>query len=381
MSYVERVISVKEALRGRVRGFLSREEVEKAERDPHAKRPPRPCGITVHPGVGCVYECKYCYVYDMGFKPSTGPYPLTGLQLVYALLSNKYFVPGNRGTYIAIGSVTEPFHPLVKEKTLEYIEAIYKYLGNPVQFSTKLYLDPQLSRKLAELSGKRISPLVTITTMELHRELEPRAPSPEKRLESIRNLREAGLQPFLFLRPIIPGVTEREYKEILERAVEHGAVGVVAGSLRVTKRILENLREIGIDAEGILKRLSTPLDKMKPGVQYTVEVSDVKKAIAQYALKLGLVYYPSACMANLHTHGLKCWKMCTLVPTGNCTLEEPAISEVKEIAEKLGAQVTRVSLQRGELVVTLRCKGCNGTFISEVIKSRYLVCVRLRVKR
>ncbi|MGC8994056.1 MAG: radical SAM protein, partial [Pyrobaculum sp.] len=32
---------------------LAREEILEARRDHHAKRPPRPCGITIHTGVGC----------------------------------------------------------------------------------------------------------------------------------------------------------------------------------------------------------------------------------------------------------------------------------------------------------------------------------------
>jgi len=147
MDYVEYVYSYKERIRKQVEGLLSEREIEVARRDPHAKRPPRPCGITIHPGIGCPYACRYCYVYDMGFTQEVKPSQPNGLQLVYALLANKYFIPGARGSYLAIGSVTEPFHPLLKNKTLEYIEAIYRFLGNPTQFSTKQYIDPLTAEK------------------------------------------------------------------------------------------------------------------------------------------------------------------------------------------------------------------------------------------
>ena len=36
---------------------LSEEERREARQDHHAKRPPRPCGITIHTGVGCPLAC------------------------------------------------------------------------------------------------------------------------------------------------------------------------------------------------------------------------------------------------------------------------------------------------------------------------------------
>ncbi|MEM4497864.1 MAG: radical SAM protein, partial [Nitrososphaerota archaeon] len=48
--------------------MLDERELEVARRDPHARRLPRPCGLTVHTGLGCKFGCLYCYIYDMGFS-------------------------------------------------------------------------------------------------------------------------------------------------------------------------------------------------------------------------------------------------------------------------------------------------------------------------
>ncbi|MEM1773203.1 MAG: radical SAM protein [Desulfurococcaceae archaeon] len=371
------LLSEKNKLMNKLKPLLSEHDAEEASRDHHAKRPPRPCGITIHPGIGCVFECSYCYIYDMGFNTSIKPYPLTGLQLTYALLLNKYFIPGSRGTYLAIGSITEPFHPLLKEKTLEYIDHIYRYLGNPTQFSTKLHIERSLAWKLAEISKGKISPLITIVTLKMHSMLEPRAPSPEKRFESMRNLKESGLKPFLFLRPIIPGLTEREYKEILELSAENGVVGVVAGSLRVTKTVLHRLRESGIELNYVLRRLSTPVDKMKSGVQYNVYTSDIKNEIAKYARKLGLIFYPSACMANLHTHGLSCWKMRILSKQSTNDLPEPEHWEIQGVVEKLGGKLLKTEFRQGVLYLTVKCRKSGELLISEILRSKFLSCVKV----
>jgi DNA repair photolyase len=363
-------------LRDTVGFLLSESERVFAVRDFHAKRPPRPCGITVHTAIGCIYQCKYCYIYDMGFKREVKPYPLTGLQLVYALLSNKYFIPGLRGTYLAIGSISEPFHPLIVDKTLEYVECFYRYLNNPVQFSTKAYINKQVAVKLANLSSKRISPLVTIVTLSESRNLEPYAPSPEKRFESIRNMRETGLKPFLFLRPIIPGLTEREYKEIIDLAAEYGAIGVIAGGLRVTKRILRELREIGVDTSIIHKRLEIPVEKMREGVQYDVYTSDIKAEISDYVRHKGLLFLPSACMANLYTHNISCWKMRLMGIELSEKPREIKIEDVKSTIEDLGVRAQRIVFSRGELKVYITGK-VDSKLLSEILRSSFLTCTTI----
>lgn len=377
MTYVDEVLKEKHRLMSTLKPLLSEYDVVKASADHHAKRPPRPCGITIHPGAGCLFKCRYCYIYDMGFNTHVSPHPLTGLQLVCALLLNKYFIPGRRGTYLAIGSITEPFHPLLREKTLEYIDHIYRYLGNPTQFSTKLHVEQSLARKLAELSEGKVSPLVTIVTLRMHTVLEPRAPPPEKRFEAIRNLREAGLKPFLFLRPMIPGLVEKEYKEMLELSVEYGAVGVVAGSLRVTKSILRELRESGLELNSVLRRLSVPVDKMKPGVQYDVYTGDIKEEVARYARKTGLLFYPYACMANLHTHGLSCWKMRIVNKQETSDLPRPEHGEIRDIVKKLRGELVKAEFKRGALYLTVKCRRSDELLISEVLRSRFLSCTRV----
>lgn len=306
------VMKYKRVLLEKIQAFLTQRELKEALRDPHARRPPRPCGLTVHTGIGCPLQCVYCYIYSMGFKPNFKDYPLSGAQLVYALVSNENFIPGPSGTLIALGSVTEPFLPLSKKKTFEYIEFIKKYLGNPVQFSTKMSLDHRDVETLKTLDPE-ISPLISVSTLSHQKLLEPLAPPVEKRFETISLLRLYGFKPFLFLRPIIPGVTDREIDEILEYAAESGAYGVVAGSLRVTRSILDRLTDVGLDTSEIIRRLKGREKDLKDNVQYTVDISDIKNLIEKQASKKKLIYLPSACMANAFSHNLGCWRMKSLI--------------------------------------------------------------------
>ncbi len=368
------ILDLKERLRREISKLLTGEERVKARKDHHARRKPRPCGITIHTGIGCSLRCLYCYIEDMGFKWNIEPYPLNGLQLVYALLENPYFLPGEQGTLVAIGSVTEPFHPITREKTFEYIEAITKHLGNPIQFSTKMSLSQEDAYRLREIDH-RISPLVTILTLEYSHKLEPYAPSPEERFETIKVLSKAGLKPILFYRPLIPGIADQEYREILRKARRAGAVGVVVGSLRVSRLILSRLRSVGLPVEEIIGRLP----RIPRGdEQITVRASDLKNMVLEYARRIGLTPFPEACMANIYTHGYVCWKMVTrgiLVDR-----EPPAIEKgyIYSVARDLGLRITGIGIRKG--LMEIKVQGGNRYkryLLGEIIKYRFRICTRV----
>ncbi|WP_243676311.1 radical SAM protein [Vulcanisaeta distributa] len=241
-------LEFKEELRNKLENELSAESIERARRDPHARRYPRPCGMTIHTGIGCTYSCTYCYIYDMGFPHKARPYPLSGKELLYALTLNPYVVLGPGGTMLAMGgSVTEPFLPETRDKALEYIEVLGP-LGNPLQVSSKSVLGDDYIVRIREYAP-RISFLETVVCLRDCRRIEPplAPPDPMDRLRFVGKLIKAGINTSLFIRPIIPNITDRDAREILLMAKEMGVKSVVLGTLRVTESIYERLESIGID--------------------------------------------------------------------------------------------------------------------------------------
>ena len=304
-----RLYELKKKVAKDLESILPRESLLKARRDPHARRNPRPCGITVHPGHGCPLGCLYCYIYDMGFTKRVTPYPLNSLELVYALAVNPYVVPTK--TLVAVGSVTEPFLPQITGRSISYIRDITKYLQLPVQVSTKMIISGELARRLSFVHPQ-LSILISVTSLRCG-VLEPRAPPPELRIFGGEEAARHGLRVDLFLRPIIPGLTEGEVPEILRLAKISGFKGVVAGSLRITERILKNLGDIGIDIKELIKRSGrVPATR---GRQVPIKSSDIKLIVRATAQKEGLEYMQSACAANILAHEMSCW-LCKFGPCG-----------------------------------------------------------------
>jgi len=74
---------------------------------------------------------------------------------------------------------------------------------------------------------------VTTTDAELARILEPRAPRPDLRLESLRKLREAGIGAGVICAPVLPGITDspKQLEAVVRSAAEAKANYVYANPL------------------------------------------------------------------------------------------------------------------------------------------------------
>lgn len=351
-SDVRRGLKEKEEIKSKIEPLIGREGVERALRDHHSKRAPIPCGMTIHTGLGCSYGCAYCYIYDMGFKSKPTVYPLTGQELAYALLSNPYMVRGPWGTLLAFGSVTEPFMKETRERALEYLGATREFLGNPQQVSTKTALGEGYVERLARTADPEIDVLVSMTTLSAWRRLEPGASPPDSRIEFMRLLAERRVGATLFLRPIIPGVTDREAEQIISRAADAGVERVVLGTLRVSRGILKRLMARGAVDPGVLEpRIPRP---PREAEQIPIRARDLKERIAKTALDYGMKVLPASCSANIESHGQYC-NACSFGPCGD-PRKAPIVKEeaVLEIMDASGLRPLEVDVSRGRIVVRYR---------------------------
>lgn len=326
---------------------LSEESRFRAREDHHSRRKPRPCGITIHTGVGCNYVCAYCYIYDMGFPAKPSPYPLGAEEIVYALVLNPYIVPER--TLAAYGSVTEPFLRETAEQAINYMREVYRWLKLPTQVSTKAILTENTWKGISS-GDPRSSILITIVTVS-NRKVEPRAPDPIERIRSAGRAARAGLAVSLFMRPIIPGITDAEADKILSLAAESGVGSVVLGSLRVTERILESLGRCGVDVNKIRARMTRP---PRGSEQIEVKSADLKRKIRRIAEDLDLIVFRSACEANIYAHGRYC-AMCSMGPCNTSMKPEPVENgDVEDLMAYLGIKYREVEVTDKAVEVTLK---------------------------
>lgn len=322
------------------------EVIRRLSRDEHARRPPRPCGMTVHPSYGCSFNCLYCYVKPAG-KGGYIVNSLSGIELITALSLNPFFLPGEWGTLVAFGGITECFlNAETTSKTLEYMMYIRKRLGNPQQISTKAIPSIEAAKKIVNEADSNLSFLISITSLSLDTLLEPSAPPALKRIEMAIWLRKLGISTTIFLRPILPGITDRDFDYLIEVMRSHSVSEMIMGSLLVNRWIIEKLkavykntmhREILNRATVIHERRLNPINE-----------SDLKTSLTQKAMAVGIKVFPSACSANIHSHGQACW-MCRLGPCGSVS-GLPIVDDAKELTEILELRVDDAWLAEDEKI-------------------------------
>jgi len=367
-------IEFKERIRRSLENILSSEVVERAKRDSHSFRSPRPCGMTIHTGIGCSNMCVYCYIYDMGFPKTVELYPLPVEGLVYALSINPYIVPTK--TLAAYGSVTEPFNSVTRDFSLKLIEYVYRYLKLPTQISTKSILDEKIVYSLAN-ADSRCSILVTVTSIDYAKILEPRAPSPIERI-IYAGYASKHLHTSIFIRPIIPGVTDSEIDKIFKLLAEYSIKNIVIGSLRVSKNILIKLKQASpsIYNEVLYRLPREPIKKQ----QIAIYDKDIKEKIARKAREYQLKLYTSACQANIDAHKEFC-NMCLKGPCGDIGRWETAEeADIAEFLEYIKVRYSRITVSRDAVYIELKDKISKDKieYIEKFLKQSLKTIVRVK---
>ena len=191
--------------------------------------PRMPFEWTVNPYRGCAMGCRYCYAaYTHEFMGIATPEDFH--TLVYVKVgageetARRLAAIVRKGERIAVGSATDPYQPAEAEArvTRRFLEMVARHRGVRLGITTKGALvlrDLELLQRIAGRSELSVHVSLNSPHAELLRRIEPLAPPPEVRIETMRRLVEAGIETWLGLAPILPALTdgEADLDRLLER--------------------------------------------------------------------------------------------------------------------------------------------------------------------
>ena len=207
---------------------------------------------SINPYRGCEHGCSYCYARPshafLGHSPGLDfETQLYAKANAAELLEQEFSRKGYVAKTIALGAVTDAYQPI--ERTYQIsrriLEVMERY-GHPVGIVTKSALvvrDIDILARLAERQLVKVAISVTSLDRTVARKMEPRAATPERRLQAMQQLSEAGIPTSVMVAPIIPGLNDHEVERILTAARDNGADSAGYVLLRLPLELKQLFRE------------------------------------------------------------------------------------------------------------------------------------------
>lgn len=196
------------------------------------RSPDLPFDRSINPYRGCEHGCVYCFA-----RPSHAYLGLSpGLDFETRLIARPdapevlradLAKRSYRVAPIAIGTNTDPYQPIEAEHgIMRACLEVLERCGHPVAIVTKGALierDIDILGRMARRGLVRVGVSVTTLDADIARRMEPRVPSPARRIAVIARLSAAGIPVRIMASPMVPALTDPELEAILAAGKDAGA--------------------------------------------------------------------------------------------------------------------------------------------------------------
>lgn len=205
---------------------------------------------SINPYEGCGFNCTYCYVHGSKYGENLAEKIVVkkdAAEILDRQLGNR--AKKNEFGFIAVGSATDVYMQLEEEMglTRKFLKIILKHRF-PVVLSTKSELikrDFDLLKQIDETAmlpadlkqnpGRGVIILFSFSTLDekLAKQLEPGAPSPQKRLDILKRCSVNGFLCGVNAMPLLPFITDtdEELEKIIAAARQYGANFILIAGL------------------------------------------------------------------------------------------------------------------------------------------------------
>jgi len=287
-------------------GWQSLEELEPFKTEVQIEKPKTaitrndspdiPFDRSVNPYRGCEHGCIYCFA-----RPTHSYMGLSaGLDFearLFAkpdaprLLERELSKPGYKVKPIAIGTNTDPYQPIEREwRIMRQLLEVLEKANHPVMIVTKSALVTRDIDILAKMAAKGLAKVaISVTTLDrkLARLMEPRASTPSRRLEAVRQLTDAGIPTGVLASPLIPALNDHALERILDAAQAAGAVSASYILLRLPLEVSPLFRDWLLrHYPDRYRHVMSLIKSMRGGKDYDAEFGKRMKGEGPYAWQI-----------------------------------------------------------------------------------------------
>jgi DNA repair photolyase len=207
---------------------------------------------SVNPYRGCQHACAYCYARPshqyLGFGAGSDFESRIVVKTnVHEVLALELARPSWRRETVVFSGNTDCYQPLeasyaLTRRCLEVCLARRTPVG-VITKGTLVRRDLDLLAELARGPGAGVHVSIPFLDERVGRLVEPGAPAPRRRFETLRLLSDAGIETGVSISPLIPGLNESDVAGILEAARAAGARRAFLTLLRLPAEVLPVFRE------------------------------------------------------------------------------------------------------------------------------------------
>jgi DNA repair photolyase len=206
---------------------------------------------TINPYRGCSHACTYCFArptheyLGLGIGADFEQKIVVKINAVERLRA-ELASPKWGGDAIAMGTNTDPYQAAEgKYHLTQGIIGVLAEAANPFSILTKSTLvlrDLKLLVAASERTRVRLDLSVGTLDKDVWRSTEPGTPPPERRLEAVRRLNDAGIPCGVLVAPILPGLSDRDdqIRAVVEAARDAGARSVTGVPLHLRGAVREH---------------------------------------------------------------------------------------------------------------------------------------------
>ena len=281
---------------------------------------------SINPYRGCEHGCVYCFA-----RPTHSYMGLSaGLDFeakLFAkpdaprLLERELSRPGYKPRSIAIGTNTDPYQPVEREwRIMRQVLEVLSAANHPVGIVTKSALvtrDIDILASMAERGLAKVALSITTLDRKLARLMEPRASTPAKRLEAVRQLSEAGIPTSVMTAPIIPGLNDHEIERLLDSAKAAGAQEAGYVLLRLPHEVSPLFKDWLLrHYPDRYRHVMSLVRSMRDGKDYDAEFGKRMRGAGPYAWQLGRRFTLAARRLGLNTNRRQLRTDLFVPPTG-----------------------------------------------------------------
>ncbi|HEV2138333.1 MAG TPA: radical SAM protein [Nitrososphaerales archaeon] len=219
-------------------------------------------GYTANLYKGCTHGCAYCYAPSLTHdERKWGRYVDVKVNAPEVL---EMELRGLRKDHVFLSSASDPYQPVeAKYGIMRRCLEVLRRNGFPVSILTRSPLVLRDLELIMKLDWVKVG--MSITTVPV-RQFEPGVPPLQRRVATLKKLAEAGIQTWVSLAPVVPGIMMIDLDKLFEDLSDAGVSSVSFGILRFTgyeesKRMFEQAAHMStaealVGREDVVARLS-----------------------------------------------------------------------------------------------------------------------------